>query len=126
MSWSCTSAAWERVSPGWTANEWGYYYPDQEAARIKRALTGNRKIGEHWHEMYEEARDDALNASEVLQGHVQNLVEHLTSEREATDEVVEMAVKSQRDFGVGLFGGYGFSSHGFNPTIGAGIVWRIW
>lgn len=127
LSWSSTSEAWERVSPGWTATEWGYFYPDLEAARIQRALTGNRQVGAHWYETYTEGRDDALTQADLQQGQLRGLVGYLSTERTASDVATAavMATGEQRDFGFGFFAGAGVVPGGFEPVIGAGFVWLV-
>ena len=126
MSWSSTSAAWERVSPGWTASDWGDWYSDHEAQRIQAALSGNRRTAEHWHDAYVESRDDALAEGELQQGHIQGLAGYLSAERLASDEAISIATKGARAFGVGIFAGVGIVPGGFEPVVGAGIVWRVW
>ena len=128
LSWSSTSEAWERVSPGWTATEWGYFYPDVEAARIQRALTGNRQVGAHWYETYMEGRDDALTQADLQQGHIEGLVGYLSAERTTTDAIVAavVATEERSPFGFGFFAGAGIVPGGFEPVVGVGFVWKVW
>ena len=129
LSWSSTSRAWERVSEaqvseGWTATEPGYFYTDAEVRRIQQALKNNRERAEHWYAVHLEDVDDAIATMNRQDTHVNNLIGHLTTERDTTDKAIEIAAK-RKNFGWGFFAGVGYTPHGVEPTIGVGAVWLV-
>lgn len=90
-----------------------------------RGLTGAARTyrleRDAWEQAYGELFDMSAAFQAETQGRILGLNEQLDAERSAWGKEVRRA----RSFGFGVFAGAGIVPGGFEPVVGAGIVWRI-
>ena len=123
---SSRAEAWERVYPGWTATERGYWYSDAEARDLLRALRTNNREVEHWYRVYREIADAALENSATVTSQTEKLKAFLAEERETTDRTIQKAVKVGGGWGFGVFAGVGYTGAGdVQAVFGGGLVYKF-
>lgn len=123
---SSRAEAWERVHPGWTATESGYWYSDAEARNLLRALRTNNQEVEHWYRAYRDIVDEALENSVTVSSQTEKLKEFLAEERETTDRTIQKAVRVGGGWGFGIFAGVGYTGAGdVQAVFGGGLVYKF-
>lgn len=89
---------------------------------IYTAMRTNRETAELWERAYYELSDRSEEFRVSVEMQMTSLNEQFDRERAAW----RSASHRSRSPGFGIFAGVGIVPGGFEPVVGAGIVWRIW
>ena len=109
------------VPAGWTSPIEGYFLNELALRGLTGAARTYRLERDAWEQAYGELFDMSAAFQAETQERILGLNEQLDAERSAWGKEVRRA----RSFGFGVFAGAGIVPGGFEPVVGAGIVWRI-
>ena len=109
------------MPPGYTTDEEGYFLNAEALSNLAAASKTYRLERDEWEKAYKELNSKAISDQQKLQLQLNELKTDLENERAKWRAEVSRA----RSPGVGVFLGYGYNGHSFEPSIGVGLVFKV-
>jgi hypothetical protein len=115
----------QRVPPGWTAPESGYFFDEAALVEFTTAALTYEAESLAWQEAYWELDGKYKQTLSDFERRLDVIGEEHNKTVAQWERELAKAKRRERLPGFGVFGGIGYTGSGYEAVVGVGIVWRI-